>query len=412
MASPGTHEARTGHDQRPETDPSGAPQRRAGLNAEVPSLRGARVIVVFETLELGGAERQGLLLARHLQREAGARVEIRGLQHPGALTQLCDALGIPWRLDHCPSPADRMSTLRSLTRLAWALRRARPDVILPYTMRPNVLCGLLWCLAGARLCVWNQRDAGLQRMGPRLERHAVARVPLFVANSLPARDFLVNELGLAADRVRLVSNGVELAPPLESRAGWRRRLGLGERDFAACMVANLHPFKDHATLLRAWRSVVDAEAGLGGRAVLLLAGKPFQPVAPLEALATDLGVAGHVRFLGQVIDVAGLLAACDVAVLSSPREGMPNAVLEAMASGRAVAGTDNPGMRGVVGPAGVRFLAPPGDAPALAERILWLARDPTLRARIGETHRRRVAAEFSPERMCREMAALLEDGLK
>lgn len=378
----------------------------------MPSLRGARVIVVFETLELGGAERQGLLLARHLQREAGARVEIRGLQHSGALTELCEALGIPWRLEHLPWRADRMDTLRSLTRLAWALRRDRPDVILPYTMRPNVLCGLLWRLAGARFCVWNQRDAGLQRMGLRLERYAVARVPLFVANSLPARDFLVNELGLAADRVRLVPNGVELAPPLESRAVWRRRLGLGERDFAACMMANLHPFKDHATLLRAWRSVVDAEAGLGGRAVLLLAGKPFQSVAPLEALATDLGVAGHVRFLGQVLNVAGLLAACDVAVLSSPREGMPNAVLEAMASGCAVAGTDNPGIRDVVGPAGVPFLAPPGDAPALAERILWLARDSALRARIGETHRRRVAAEFPPERMCREMAALLEDGLK
>ena len=51
-------------------------------------------------------------------------------------------------------------------RLAWALRRARPDVILPYTMRPNVLCGVLRRLAGARFCVWNQRDAGLQRMGP------------------------------------------------------------------------------------------------------------------------------------------------------------------------------------------------------------------------------------------------------
>jgi glycosyltransferase involved in cell wall biosynthesis len=321
-------------------------------------------------------------------------------------------LGIPWRVERCPWPADPIGKLHSLARLAWALRRARPDVILPYTMRPNVLCGLLWRLAGARLCVWNQRDAGLQRMGPRLERHVVARVPRFVANSLPARDFLVNELGLGADRVRLVSNGVELAPPLESRAGWRRRLGLGERDFAACMVANLHPFKDHATLLRAWRSVVDAEVGLGGRAVLVLAGKPFQPMAPLKALAADLGVARRVRFLGQVIDVAGLLAACDVAVLSSPREGMPNSVLEAMASGRAVAGTDNPGIRSVVGPVGVPFLAPPGDAPALAERILWLARDRTLRARIGESHRRRVAAEFPPERMCCEMAALLEEGLK
>ena len=361
---------------------------------------------------MGGAERQGLLLTRHLQREVGARVEVRGLHHAGALTQLCDAMEIPWRLERCPWPADRMGKLRSLIRLAWALRRARPDVILPYTMRPNVLCGLLWRLAGARLCVWNQRDAGLQRMGRPLERRAVARVPLFVANSLPARDFLVNELGLATDRVRLVSNGVDLPVPLESRAGWRRRLGLGERDFAACMVANLHRFKDHATLLRAWRSVVDAEAGLGGRAVLLLAGKPFQPVAPLEALASELGVAGHVRFLGQVIDVAGLLTACEVAVLSSPREGMPNAVLEAMAAGRAVAGTDNPGIRDAVGPAGVPFLAPPGDAPALAARILRLARDPTLRAEIGETHRRRVAAEFPPDRMYREMTALLEDGLR
>ena len=307
-----------------------------------------------------------------------------------------------------------MGKLRSLIRLAWALRRARPDVILPYTMRPNVLCGVLRRLAGARFCVWNQRDAGLQRMGPSSRRGARSRgYPLFVANSLPARDFLVNELGLAADRVRLVSNGVELPPPLESRAGWRRRLGLGERDFAACMVANLHRFKDHATLLRAWRGVVDAEAGLGGRAVLLLAGKPFQPVAPLEALATDLR-GGRARAFPR----------------AGPRRGRPprrlrprGAELSAARAcrtpcsrpwppGRAVAGTDNPGIRDAVGPAGAPFLAPPGDAPALAERILRLARDPTLRARIGETHRRRVAAEFPPDRMCREMAALLEEGLK
>lgn len=387
------------------------PQRHSPLNAEVSSLRGARVVVVFETLELGGAERQGLLLARHLQRESGARVEVRGLQHPGALTRLCDELGIPWRLESCPWPSGRAGKLRSLARLAWALRRARPDVILPYTMRPNVLCGLLWRVAGARFCVWNQRDAGLQRMGPRLERRAVARVPLVVANSLPARDFLTGELGLAADRVRLVPNGVELAAPDEGRASWRARLGLGDRDFAACMVANLHPLKDHATLLRAWRDVIHAEAELGGRAVLLLAGAPLQPVANLKALASELGVAEHVHFLGQVLDVTGLLGACDVAVLSSPREGSPNAVLEAMASGRAVAGTDNPGIRHAVGPAGAPFLAPPGDAPALAEHILRLARDPALRAEVGEAHRRRIATEFPPGRMCRDMVDLLEQGL-
>jgi glycosyltransferase involved in cell wall biosynthesis len=375
------------------------------------ALRGARVVLVFDSLELGGAERQGLLLAHHLAREDGATVQVWGFDRPGVLTAHCDALDIPWRVVPAPWPAGRAGKARTLLRLAWALRRAHADAILSYTMRPNVLCGLVWPLTGARCCVWNQRDAGVQRLGERIERRALARVPIVVSNSAPGRDFLARELGVPAGRVAVVPNGVEAAHPLEDRASWRRRLGLAESDFVACMVANFHALKDHRTLIRAWRHVVDHAPEIGARPVLLLAGHAWESTAPLTALVRELGLEDTVRFIGQVIDVAGLLEACDLAVLSSRCEGAPNAVLEAMAAGRPVAGTDNPGIRGVVGRAGAAHLAPPGDAEALAARIVELARDAALRARVGEANRRRAAAEFAPERMCRDMVAIVRRGL-
>ena len=66
------------------------------------ALRGARVVLVFDSLELGGAERQGLLLAHHLAREDGAAVQVWGFDRPGALTAHCDALDIPWRVVPAP----------------------------------------------------------------------------------------------------------------------------------------------------------------------------------------------------------------------------------------------------------------------------------------------------------------------
>jgi len=376
------------------------------------ALRGKRVIFVFDSLEMGGAERQGLLLAAHLSREGGAAVQVWGFDRPGALIALCEALSIPWRVVPVSWPRGRAGKVRSLVRLIWALRRARPEAILPYTMRPNVLCALVWRLSGATCCVWNQRDAGVQRLGAAIERRAIARVPIIVSNSVPGRDFLARELGVPAQTVAVVPNGVELARPLEDRASWRHRLGLDPRAVVACMIANFHALKDHRTLIRAWRHVVDREAELGGRPVLLLAGHAWEPPALLASLAVALGIANAVRFVGQVIDVAGLLGACDLAVLSSRSEGSPNAVLEAMAAGLPVAGTDNAGIRDVVGPAGAPYLAPPGDAEALAERIVCLARDCGLRTRLGEANRRRAAGEFSPERMCRDMVAIVRRGLE
>ena len=89
----------------------------------------------------------------------------------------------------------------------------------------------------------------------------------------------------------------------------------------------------------------------------MLAGRPEGRRELLEVLARDLGLGERVRFVGDVDDVAGLLGASDVGVLSStPLEGCPNAVIESMAAGLPVVGTDIPGVREALGDEGRPFL--------------------------------------------------------
>lgn len=88
-----------------------------------------------------------------------------------------------------------------------------------------------------------------------------------------ARDHIVGELGVRSERVRVILDTLELRPPLEGRQAWRAKLEIADDSFVATMLALLHRFKDHETLLRAWRIVLGRLAPDDG-AVLLLAGRP------------------------------------------------------------------------------------------------------------------------------------------
>jgi len=375
-------------------------------------LEGRRIVFVLNWAVLGGANRQALLLARHLAEAEGATVEVCALTNEeGRASALFRAGGIPWRGLGVRWPGGRLAKAKSLFSLAAALRRLRPDVLMPYCAFPNIVCGLVWRWTGASLCVWHQRDVLPAGLSDRLRQRAVRNTPLFVSNSQHGAEFLVREWGAERARVQVIHNGVDLGVPQVDRAAWRSRLGVGEDDFLVCTLGHLHENKDHGTLLHAWRTVADRLEERGRRAVLLLAGLPYGCQDALKVLAFDLDLGRSVRFLGDVADVAGLVAAVDAGVLSSRSEGCPNALLECMAAGVAVAGTDIAGIREAVGPDGYGLLARPGDADGLAAAIVRIAEDPELRETLGKRNRERVRTVFAVTASIEQHVALLTEGL-
>jgi glycosyltransferase involved in cell wall biosynthesis len=170
-------------------------------------------------------------------------------------------------------------------------------------------------------------------------------------------------------------------------SGVRAELGIPEDAPLVGSIANFKAAKDHATLLRAAVRVRQAVPDLR----LLLVGQ-----GPLEAetrrLAAELGLSETVLFAGFREDARRLAAAFDVFTLSSTYEGLPIALVEAMALGRPAVVTDVGGNPEVVTDGADGLLVPPGDPAALAGGLLRLLGDPELRARIGAAAHVRAAA--------------------
>ena len=376
------------------------------------SLDDVRIQLVVPTFGPGGAQRQAFLLARYLASREGASVNLLNLGPDGALAGLCDAHGIPHgRFELRHGYRDRAGQVRDVLRFAAFLRRNRVDVLLPYCMFQNVFCGVTWRLGGVKACLWNQRDEGRSRLEPLVERVAVRQTRCFVSNSAHGAAFLTGTLGVPADRVHVVGNGIELVEPQGRREEWRQRVGAAASDFVALMAANLSQFKDHATLIAAWAIVAERLRRDGRGTHLLLAGLQMERYEALRAQVRELGLDECVRFLGPVADTSPLLEAADLAVFSSASEGVPNAVLEAMAAGLCVVATDHPGIREAVGPDASVWLARQRDPVDLADRILTAARDERTRAAAGAQGRARVAARFGVERMGAAMAQLIRGQL-
>jgi glycosyltransferase involved in cell wall biosynthesis len=150
-------------------------------------------------------------------------------------------------------------------------------------------------------------------------------------------------------------------------------------------VANLVPKKGHRYLLAAARRIVDREP----RARFLLVG--LGPLADrLKAEARRYGMNGHVAFTGFRPDATALVAAADVFVLASVHEGLPVALLEAMALCRPIVATRVGGVPEVVVPGESGVLVEPGDVDGLTAEVLGLLRDPARRRQLGEAARQHV----------------------
>jgi glycosyltransferase involved in cell wall biosynthesis len=210
-------------------------------------------------------------------------------------------------------------------------------------------------------------------------------------------------LGLApAGRSRVIVNGIDAAAirAIADRAPLSRAaLGLRPDALVLATVARFDPVKRLEVLLRAMPPLLARVP----TAHLLIVGDGPEREA-LHTLAQTLEIGGRIVFAGAIPDAARALPVVDLYVTASSREGLPLAVLEAMACGRAVLATAAPGHVDVVEPEVTGRLVPVDDAGALAEAAAGLLRDPALRDRMGRAGQERVARDFSHARMLAEIA--------
>lgn len=274
------------------------------------------------------------------------------------------------------------------------VREARPHAVLSFLNYPNAVL----LLASRRLrgetrilvSVRNHMSAAAGanesnwvRSVPRLMCRLFGRADAVVAPSHGVAADVAAITGLAPDRISVIYNPVfrpELAALAEAPVDhpW-----LAEGNEPVVLgVGKLKIQKDFPTLLRAFALVRKRRPA---RLIILGEGKG---AADLVALAASLGIAGDVDFCGQVQNPFAFYRRAAVFVLSSRWEGLPNALIEAMACGCAVVSTDCPsGPREILEGGRYGALVPVGDAEAMAEAILAVLADPPAPAAATERAR-------------------------
>jgi glycosyltransferase involved in cell wall biosynthesis len=209
-------------------------------------------------------------------------------------------------------------------------------------------------------------------LNARLERWAYGQARVVVAVSERVRRELIG-VGVPADRIRVIWNGVDVA---EFRPGPadRAALGLPEEVPLALFAGNIRtPIKNLDTVLRALTSIPELHLAVVGAL----------PGSPYPALAETLGVQNRVHFLGFRQDMADLMRAADLFVFPSRYEPFALVLLEAMASGLPVITVETVGAADLLTPeCGVK-LADPEDAAALAAAMQGLLSAPERRAQMG-----------------------------
>lgn len=280
------------------------------------------------------------------------------------------------------------------------------DVVHAHMFGSNVWGTVLGRLTGVPVVVahehtWSFQGRPLRRF---LDRELVGRwADVFVAVSEEDRRKMIEVEGVDPRKIRLIPNGIP-SPTNGSVADVRAELGIEPGAPVLGVVCELRAQKALEVLFEAAALLLPEFPALK---VLVAGDGPER--ARLEAAASELGAADAVLFLGIRRDVPALLAAVDVAVLSSDYEGSPLSVLEYMAAGKPVVSTRVGGVPELVEDGVHGLLVEPRDPAALAVAVAELLRDPERAERLGAQGRERQLREYSLDAMVRHVEELYEE---
>jgi len=373
--------------------------------------RRRKVFYLVDSLNVGGTETQAVELALRLP-VSEYEIMMGCLRAQGPLLEKLRGSAVSVREFHPSGGLDSAAGLYELIRLARYLRREQFDVVHTHDLWSNLMGVPAARLAGVPAIVSSRRDLAHFDWYQGRRRHWLRRIQnlsgVVLANATPIRDALISEDGFAPGKLRVIHNGVDTEKFQQAQRDRARLFPDVGTEILVVLVGNMHSdVKGHPWLIAAAPTVLREFPEV--RFVFAGDGESRPTFA---AQVAQLGLEGKVKFLGRRSDIPEILASCDLAVLPSRAEGLPNAVLEYMAAGlptiaSRVGGTAELVQDGVTG-----LLVPAEDANALAGALLQFLRNPE-RARQIATNGQRFAVEnFSFERLIREIDELYAELLE
>lgn len=365
-----------------------------------------RLVLVIPGLGTGGAELQLTAMLEAAPRAAITRFDIAVVtfgHHPSPdLARRLESLGIE------VTTIDRQgqSFTSFFTRLVRYFRRARPDIVHTVLGGSTGTWGRIagW-IAKVPMIMHSERslEPRSTRLQALLEPVANRLTHRFVVNAVAIQERLVRR-GVKAERIHVLRNGVSLTrfsarDPGPIRDAW----GVQRDSVVAGFLGMLRPEKRADLLLEALATL----PGESRPDHVMIAGDGMMRESLERRVAGDAWLREHCRFLGVVEDTPGFLAGIDFLVLSSDTEGLPNAVLEAMAMARPCVATAVSDVPDLI--AGCGMCVERGNAVALGKAIAQMtAMAPEERGSLGASARQRIERTYDLDRAALEFLALHE----
>ncbi len=363
-----------------------------------------RIALCITDLNVGGAERCIVELATRIDRKRFAPVvyclSLAPLAGETALLPALQAAGIEVEFLGARRATD---LLKVVARLTDRFRRQQPQIVQSMLFHANLVGRVAAWKAGVPHMVCGIRVAERRSSWHLwLDRATHRMVERYVCVSQAVADFSAGAARLPADKLVVIPNGIDLGrftnvPPAD-RANFR---ATGQR--LVTFIGRLEGQKGLPHLLSTARNWLGR---LPDCDLLIVGGGPLE--AALRRQCHDLGIALRVHFAGWRADVPAILAASSLLVLTSLWEGMPNAVLEAMASGLPVVATQVEGVCELLGAGFQEQSVPYGKWEDFSDAIVRILSDRNLAQRLGRENRLNTEQNFTIERMVESYQGLWE----
>lgn len=387
-----------------------------------------KVMQLVSNLEIGGAQEVVRTLAENLV-EAGC-VSVVCTFKDGPLRADIERMNIP--VEILPDRRNSVVSLPGFIKELFQLRRGLMRVIqkhqidiiqthllrsmdfLALSLRMNAGPKVYWTFHNS---MFDLREDHLAKnkwlLKPkRLSHHLLYRLGANWVNGIVAvsadvkKSILETMKGIPAEKIRVILNCVDVSRYGKdvNRTALRSSLGFGASDHLMTLVATFKRQKGHRVLIEAVADIVPDFPQLH---ILLVGDGELRE--KLQSQVHESNLEGHIHFLGIRNDIADILAASDSFVLPSLWEGLPMALIEAMASRLPIVATNVSGTRQVLVPGETGILVEPGNVQELKQAITELISDPTHARSMGGSARQRVESLFSAQKQVREYLSLFEE---